>query len=122
MLTSFPFACLLVPQILVPQISQTTRTEILIAKDAVAHLPAKLILGRGKGIDQIHALRASPAGDEVISRNSGIAAITSLGDVVEVGGETRSQPDRIELRIDKSDGCFSVGGCLLIRHRNQAGP
>src|SRR5580658_1038072 len=46
---------------------QTTKTEILTGEAVVAHLLMKLMFWRSESVDQIHALRASPAGDEVVS-------------------------------------------------------
>src|SRR5579875_161935 len=79
------------------------------------------MLGR-QSVDQASAIRAAPAGYQVIALDSRIGAVAAAGNIVEIGRVTGTQADGVNGGIDKAEGAFAIGDRLLIDQGEIAGP
>src|SRR5580693_8893268 len=75
-----------------------------------------------QSVEQAGAVRAAPPGHQIVAGHGRVAAGFAAGDVVEVRVVARAGPERVEIRVDETNGRVSVGLQLLVDEGNVTCP
>lgn len=68
-----------------------------------------------ESVDKVGTVRAAPASDKIVAGGVGVSVV-ACGDVVEIGGVVRAQPDDVEGGVDEAEGGGrTVQKILLVR-------